>query len=299
MTYKELVDRIEDAVVRHKMLTDFGYGQLSDIKVLDNSEDGADYPYAFLLPGPVARTGQSVTYNFSLIVMEMAITPREILQVQSDCIQYINDLVADLRFDTTFSGDINLSQSVQVFRERFQDEVAGATLNLQITVADVIDQCTAPVEPAVTELVHATNLSTQTIGSEVGEDRSFAFPNEIVDIDDSWSINRWTAQSSGSYRFEVRYSFQFETLEPGETYPTAPQLRYFPVGGGQQYIPATTETGWPTTPAVGVTYTVYQEWDLQQRDAGDFEFVYMEDQPGDQTELLVDADASIKIYKYA
>ena len=123
MTYKELVDRIEAAVTRHKMLVDFGYGQLSDIKVLDNSEDGADYPYAFLLPGTVARNAQAVTYQFSLIVMEMALTPREILKVQSDCIQYINDIVADLRFDTTFTGDIDLAQSIQVFRERFQDEV--------------------------------------------------------------------------------------------------------------------------------------------------------------------------------
>lgn len=145
MTYKSLVDRIEDAVSRHKMLVDFGYGQLSDIKVLDNSEDGADYPYAFLLPTGITRAQQAVTYSFSLIVMEMAITPREILKVQSDCIQYINDLVADLRFDTTFDGDVNLTQSVQVFRERFQDEVAGATLNLQVTVADQINDCDAPI----------------------------------------------------------------------------------------------------------------------------------------------------------
>ena len=153
MTYKELVDRIEDAVVRHKMLTDFGCGQLSDIKVLDNSEDGADYPYAFLLPTGISRAQQAVTYSFSLIVMEMAITPREILKVQSDCIQYINDLVADLRFDTDFAGDINLTQAIQVFRERFQDEVAGATLNLQVTVADQIDNCNAPSQTILETLV--------------------------------------------------------------------------------------------------------------------------------------------------
>lgn len=150
MTYKELVDRIEDAVTRHKMLVDFGYGQLSDIKVLDNSDDGADYPYAFLLPTGIARANQAVTYSFSLIVMEMALNPRQILEVQSNCVQYINDLIADLRFDSTFDGDVSLTQSIQVFRERFQDEVAGATLNLQVTVADQINECEAPFS----ELVH-------------------------------------------------------------------------------------------------------------------------------------------------
>ena len=146
MTYKGLVDRIKDTVNRHKMLVDFGYGQLSDIKVLDEGGDGADYPYAFLLPTGIARTNQSVTYSFSLIVMEMALNPREVLEVQSNCIQYINDIIADLRFDTTFDGDVNLQQGIQVFRERFQDEVAGATLNLQITVADQINDCISPIQ---------------------------------------------------------------------------------------------------------------------------------------------------------
>ena len=41
MTYKELVDRIEKAVNDHLILADFGYGQLSDIKVLDEDGDGA------------------------------------------------------------------------------------------------------------------------------------------------------------------------------------------------------------------------------------------------------------------
>ena len=68
MTYKELVDRIKDTVNRHKMLVDFGYGQLSDIKVLDESSDGADYPYAFLLPTGITRQNQAVTYSPSMIV---------------------------------------------------------------------------------------------------------------------------------------------------------------------------------------------------------------------------------------
>ncbi len=178
MTYKELVDRIEDTVDRHKMLADFGYGQLSDIKVLDQDGDGADYPYAFLLPNGISRAQQAVTYTFSLIIMEMAITPREILKVQSDCVQYINDIVADLRFDTTFDGDISLTQSVQVFRERFQDEVAGATLNLQVTVADQINACDAPMAvPPVPPNIWRRTSADQVIDYDGFPDGADEFAN--------------------------------------------------------------------------------------------------------------------------
>lgn len=299
MTYKELVDRIEDAVTRHKMLVDFGYGQLSDIKVLDSSDDGADYPYAFLLPTGIARLNQAVTYSFSLIVMEMALNPREILQVQSNCVQYINDLISDLRFDTAFDGDVNLTQSIQVFRERFQDEVAGATLNLQVTVADQIDNCIAPIEPIETVYVDASQLTPQVVGQDVGEDKAFTFANEIVDVDGTWSGNRFTTSVDGTYKIEVNYTFQFVKNAPTDVFPLEPRLRYFPVAGGQEYIVSTTTNGWPSTPQEGTTYTVTQVWEDLDRSAGDFEFVYMQDQPGGEADLHVEANCTLKIYKLA
>ena len=156
MTYKDLVDKIEGAVNDHAMLYDFGYGQLSDIKVLDEDGDGANYPYAFLVPAGVSRNNQSQVYSFSLIIMEMALTPSDVLTVQSDCIQYLNDIISVLRYDTTFSGDTLLNSSTQVFRERFQDDVAGATASFQIAIADPISACLAPI-------ADWTLLNTQTI----------------------------------------------------------------------------------------------------------------------------------------
>ena len=299
MTYKELVDRIENAVSRHKMLVDFGYGQLSDIKVLDSSDDGADYPYAFLLPTGISRLNQAVTYSFSLIVMEMALNPREILQVQSNCVQYINDLISDLRFDTAFDGDVNLTQSIQVFRERFQDEVAGATLNLQVTVADVIDFCDAPIVPQQELYVNANQLVPQIVDADFGGNLAFTYANELVDIDNTWNVNRWTVATPGDYTIETTYAFEFVKNDPSDIFPQTPKLRYFPVAGGQQYIDADTITGWPDTPQEGVTYTIKQVWNVT-RESGDFEFVYMEDQVGvGEASLHVESGADIKIRKLA
>ena len=145
MTYKGIVDKIEDVVNSHAMLYDFGYGQLSDIKVLDEDGDGANYPYAFLVPAGVSRNNQSQVFTFSLIIMEMALTPADVLTVQSDCIQYLNDIISVLRYDTTSNADALLNSSIQVFRERFQDDVAGATASFQIAIPDPISACDAPV----------------------------------------------------------------------------------------------------------------------------------------------------------
>lgn len=193
MTYKEIVDRIEAAVNDHGMLADFGYGQLSDIKVLDDDGDGANYPYAFLTPAGVTRQNQATTYGFSLIMMEMALTPRDILKVQSDCIQYLNDVIAVLRFDSSFSGDLLLNNSIQVFRERFQDEVAGATATFQIQVPDPINLCDAPI-------------------AEWSNNDPVSYTNRVVDTYEVLSIRPNPCQNGNlntnqwKYTFDIRYT---------------------------------------------------------------------------------------------
>ena len=130
MNYKEIVDRLNLLMESHQMISDTGYGQLSDIKVLDESGDGADYPYAFLVPGQHQRQEQMMMYNFNLVVMEMAKDQGEVLKVQSDMMQIIDDLLGAIKHTIYGNLDVDLNVSVNVFRERFQDEVAGATAQL-------------------------------------------------------------------------------------------------------------------------------------------------------------------------
>ncbi len=102
MTYSELVNSIKDVVDRHLILRDFGYGALTDIKTVDEGQR-TNYPYAFLNPTQSTRTGQTVTYRFNLIVMDIAQEDptngfADYLEVQSNCQQYIDDILANLRF---------------------------------------------------------------------------------------------------------------------------------------------------------------------------------------------------------
>lgn len=150
MTYKQIVDRVKQVVFDHKILVDFGYGGLTDIKTrhANDTDEGndaeADYPYVFLNPTNHTRTGQAITYRFNMIVMEMAKDDAAVLEIQSNCQQYIDDILAQLRFGYTDQVDLTLNVGLTPFKERFQDTVAGMTATLEIVVPTPLNQCIAP-----------------------------------------------------------------------------------------------------------------------------------------------------------
>jgi len=149
MTYKELVDSIGSVVEGHLILKDFGYGALTDIKTVDQGVQ-TNYPYAFLNPTQSTRTGQAITYRFNLIVMDVAQEDptngfANYLTVQSACQQYIDDILANLRFATPYKDfDLTLNVNLTPFKERFQDTVAGMTATLEIELPLPINNCITP-----------------------------------------------------------------------------------------------------------------------------------------------------------
>ena len=313
MTYFEIVNRIKDIVFRHKMLVDFGYGNLSDIKSVpqnfeingisdtgrsDQSAD-TDYPYVFVNPQAHQRSQQSITYNFNVIVMDQAKNAFEELKVQSDCQQYIDDIISELRFDYKDQADVILNVSLTPFKERFQDTVAGMTATLSIEVASAINNCIAPMYPRLEDPeVYATQLTPQVLGADQDENNVFTFTN-IIENDGAWNINRYVVPGIGTYSFVLEYSFQFQELLPGEIYPQQPVINWRPAAGGIINIPATDTQGWPETPELGVTYTVKQQWlYLDYLSQGDLEFLEIPNvQVIEEGRITVDADASLKIYK--
>jgi hypothetical protein len=75
------------------------------------------------------------------------------LQVQSDCQQYIDDIIAALRFDVGNNAssvinpwlmDVQLSVNLTPFKERFADTVAGFTATLDVMIAQPINDCKTP-----------------------------------------------------------------------------------------------------------------------------------------------------------
>ena len=155
MNYNEIVNRFQEIVKDHKMLVDFGYGQISDIKTRSEGggeSKGTDYPYLFLNPGTHQRDQQTITYNFNMIIMDMAREEeadqyQNFLNIQSDCIQYCDDVIARLYYFYKDKPEISFDVSYTPFYERFQDQLAGATAVITIQVPNPINECIAPFEP--------------------------------------------------------------------------------------------------------------------------------------------------------
>ena len=174
MTYKELVDRFKQVADQHYMIKDFGYGLLSDIKV--HSQDGeADYPYMFLNYTTHQRSGTVMTYNFNLIMMDIATDEDDDLSnytaIQSKCQQYIDDVIAELYYGYTDKPEIDYSNVTYTpFKERFQDTVAGMTATISIEVPTPINRCIAPFPTNAPEPPIPTPISIEVT--------SFAASNE-------------------------------------------------------------------------------------------------------------------------
>ena len=170
MTYYEIIQEFFLAAQAHHMIQDVGYGPISDIKtrsqnaksiIADAGEvEGVDYPYMFLNPGQHSRSNASMTYTFNLIMMDMAwqeeppgLTSGGVAgfsvtkytneaQVQSQCQQYIDDIIAHMYFTKKY--DISMNVNYTPFVERFQDSVAGMTATINITIPNAINECIAP-----------------------------------------------------------------------------------------------------------------------------------------------------------
>lgn len=170
MTYYDIIQQFFNAAQAHFMIRDVGYGPISDIKTrAQNAEafpDAAEaedvsYPYMFLNPGQHSRSNASMTYQFNLIMMDMAwqevpheegVTNQSVLrytneaQIQSQCQQYIDDIIGQLYYQPQINQfDISMEVTYTPFVERFQDSVAGMTATIKITVPQAINNCIAPM----------------------------------------------------------------------------------------------------------------------------------------------------------
>ena len=194
MTYKEIVDRFEQTANQHYMIKDFGYGQLSDIKV-HSQDDEADYPYMFLNPTPHTREGVIMTYNFNMIMMDIATDEDDDhsnwMAIQSKCQQYIDDVIAQLYYGYTDKPQIDYSNiSYTPFKERFQDSVAGMTATISIDVPVPLNQCDAPIRTEEVLVNLNTNIPecTQDFFQAFVDNQDFVNFPQYTKQDDTFRI---------------------------------------------------------------------------------------------------------------
>lgn len=143
MTYKQIIDQFFAVCASHKIINSWGYGSLSDI-VDPYNRQVTDYPYAFLNPSNHTLARGVVTYRFNLIMQELtADTDDGVIQGQSDCLQYIKDILAHYYYSLD-QYDFQLNVQLTPFKERFDDVVCGMTATIELQLPDILDDCIAP-----------------------------------------------------------------------------------------------------------------------------------------------------------
>jgi hypothetical protein len=280
MNYNDVVNRFKEIVEDHRMLVDFGYGQISDIKTRSEGMgelEGADYPYLFLNPGVHQRTESQITYNFNMIIMDMAREEegeeyQNFLNIQSNCIQYCDDVLARLRYHYKDKPEILFTVGYTPFYERFQDDLAGATATISIVVPQNINECIAPFEgdtptpPPTGDLVldlYKTNL--QAINPETGN-VSLIFDVENVDTYGGWATNLYrlnTGQPAGTWTIIMNGTIKRTT--DTQDFPTSFNLV---TSGAARYIDPDI-SNWPIDPALGVDVPFTLQWTGVYFDASD------------------------------
>jgi hypothetical protein len=146
MSYKNIIETIKTICDNHYFINQFGYGEISDISTPDD-KDAPDYPYMFLNPVNVSKGNKTSSFNFNLICMTQAYdTETDTIHEQSNCIRYVQDIIASVN-NTLDNPLIEFIEpySITPFKERFSDDVVGATANLTIEYADVLDNCFPPI----------------------------------------------------------------------------------------------------------------------------------------------------------
>ena len=270
MTYKELVDSIGETVNNHLILKDFGYGALTDIKTVDDGTR-VNYPYAFLNPTQSSRTGQSITYRFNLIVMDVVQEDptngyANYLKVQSACQQYIDDILANLRFSKPYRDfDLTLNVNLTPFKERFQDTVAGMTATLEIEIPEALNNCIAPTlgrELVNYGFIPGIIVEPDPIGTTLGTQQPTYDPLDLWHSNiapDRYYTAVYLKESAQQWRIEVTGTARALESKP---IPQTPKLNgtivnvEVPPTAGNTAVYPVSDTTWPE----GQITTTEFEW---------------------------------------
>jgi len=149
-TYKELIEYFQTLCSQHIAVEQFGVGELSDIDVQTNTKTPVKYPLVFMVPqqSSLDRFGK-MTLGFSLIVADIA-KNQELLQIDThnETLMIMQDLLSRIVLTDYETVDINLETPVNItpFLERFNNNLAGWTAEINIEVKSPFDLCSAAFE---------------------------------------------------------------------------------------------------------------------------------------------------------
>lgn len=144
ITYNQVIDRIETILNDNPLVQTITKG---DIWEVDNKE--IVYPQVHIVTEGVDFSTYELKYKFRLFIMDLVEKDESNEQeVLSDTLQMLQDIIAKLLnpTDPEASRDLRLDRDITAedFTERFNNEVAGWTAEIGITVDYTANECLVP-----------------------------------------------------------------------------------------------------------------------------------------------------------
>ena len=152
LSYNQVIKQLNDFADAHKQIKSFGNGNLWEV-VQHNQLTNFNYPLMWINDQPASMGNGDFTWNFQVLIMDIVRKDEtNENEVKSDCVQILIDLIAYFEQLNTTNNNVNFNQvqlirsgSVEMFTERFEDELSGATLQLGLRFPQNYNFCEIPI----------------------------------------------------------------------------------------------------------------------------------------------------------
>ena len=146
--YRDVIETLRTIIESHPAVRTFRVGPPSTIEMPTDETPAIKYPYVHLCPQPATIDGSNTTFDFDLIVMDLAKdklgleerTQSAMLEITRDIISYFTRTTWD-----QFRFNMTLPITSTPFVEEFQNSCAGWTSQIQIVAMTPLSNCENPV----------------------------------------------------------------------------------------------------------------------------------------------------------
>lgn len=148
MTLNQIISRIREISLAHKQVRNFYFGAPTDFL----TDKTTRYASSFLqdTESSIDVLGKQVTFGFKLFMLDLvhvaADSKQNELDVQSDMVSVVLDLIAEMNHSLYTDWKISASNPLLILREEFDDLVAGAAVDFSISVPYPLDTCAVPTD---------------------------------------------------------------------------------------------------------------------------------------------------------
>lgn len=150
IAYYDVMDTLKDLLLADVNVNTVTRGDITQVNL--NKQD--IFPLSHIMLNNVSENGQTMTFNFSILAMDLVDNNKEETQdifrgnnnemdVLNTQLAVLNKFIQELRKGTTHRDGYQLegTSNLQAFKDRFENELAGWSATFSLVVMNNIDIC--------------------------------------------------------------------------------------------------------------------------------------------------------------